>query len=124
MAKKILSASMKKAKSLQKQVDSAKKNTTVVKKVAREEPELIKAGTPKDHSLKHDPQEPAKSRSSVVGASLGVTLNMDNYESVRIDCWLTDEVNENETKEEAFARVLAVVEKQVHEVASNYKINM
>ena len=108
-----------------KQKESAKKNTTITKKVGHEEPTVVKAGTPLDHSAKHAPQECCKSNTSSpkVGASIGCTLNMENYESMRIDCWLTDDVKDGETFEEAFARVLEVVQNQVEEVASQYKVN-
>lgn len=120
-----LSSQMKRMKQEQlKQKENARKNTTITKKVGREEPTVIKAGTPLDHSVKHNSYEGAKfgmSDRPKVGANIGCTLSMGNYESMRIDCWITDNVQEGETFEQAFARVLAIVENQVEEVAEQYK---
>ena len=122
-----LSSQMKRMKQEQvKQKENARKNTTITKKVGREEPTVIKSGTPLDHSVKHDSYEGTKfgmSNRPKVGANIGCTLNMDNYESMRIDCWLTDDVQDGETFEQAFARVLEIVQNQVEEVAEQYKLN-
>lgn len=99
---------------------TAKKNTTVTKKVGREEPEVLKNGTPLDHSRKHNLPDVSTS-SKKVGCNIGCTLNMDNYESVRIDCWLSDEVQPGETFEEAFSRILLIANNQVEEVAQTYR---
>ena len=121
---KPLSAQMKKAKQEQLR-QKAEANTTVMKKTGREEPVAIKQGTPNDHSLKHDSHSAVKFGMSnfkpVVGANVGCTLNMENYESMRIDCWISDEVRDGESFEEAFARVLEIVQNQVEETASVYK---
>lgn len=120
-----LSSQMKRMKQEQvKQKENARKNTTITKKVGREEPTVIKSGTPLDHSVKHNPKDGGNAENSFrpkVGANIGCTLSMGNYESMRIDCWITDDVQEGETFEQAFARVLAIVENQVEEVAEQYK---
>lgn len=95
---------------------AAVKHTSVTHRANRED-EVLKEGIPLDHSIKHFPQE---ERPAIVGANVGVTLNMDNYESVRIDCWLSDEVQKGESKEDAFSRVLAIVQKQVQDTAEQY----
>lgn len=98
----------------------ASRNTQVSKKVGREAPEVVKSGVPLDHSIKHDIPE-VSGPSKRVGCNIGCTLNMDNYESVRIDCWLTDEVQPGETFEEAFSRILLIANNQVEEVAQTYR---
>lgn len=120
-----LSVQLKKAKALQNKREAklnkeANDNVTVVKKVAKEDPVTLKAGVPVDHSRKRDTHLELGSRPRV-GANLGCTLNMDNYESMRVDCWLSDEVQDGESIEEAFTRVIAVIEKQLEEVALQYK---
>ena len=45
-----------------------------------------------------------------VSVSLGATLNVGNFESVRFDYSLTDRVRNYETEDEAFDRVEQVVE--------------
>ena len=48
-----------------------------------------------------------------VTMSLGATLNMGNFESVRLDYSLTDDLRTGETPDQAYARVEAQVEKQL-----------
>lgn len=45
-----------------------------------------------------------------VGLSKGATINIGNYESLRVDAWLTDEVQEGETLEEAFSRIESILD--------------
>ena len=40
---------------------------------------------------------------------------MENYESLRVDCWLSDTVREDETVKEAFARVEAIIDEVLEE---------
>lgn len=106
-----LSSQMKRMKQEQlKQKENARKNTTITKKVGREEPTVIKSGTPLDHSVKHDSYEGTK-----FGMSKGVTKNMENYESLRVDVWLTSEVFEGESIKEAYARVEEIIDEVLEE---------
>lgn len=91
----------------------AEENTSISKKVGRDEPEIIKSGTPLDHSNKH------LNNSTTVGMNKGVTKNMDNYESLRVDVWLSDTVNEGETVEEAFERVESVIDETLEKAILN-----
>lgn len=78
-----------------------KTNATVIKGT-KANPTVIKEETPLDHAIKHGEKKiPSKS----VGINLGVTLNMGDYESLRVDVWCTDEVRDNETHEDAMERV-------------------
>lgn len=88
----------------------AEKNASITRKVAGGEPTVIKKGIPLDHSSKHTPYAGAQ-----FGLSKGVTKNMDNYESLRVDVWLTDTVQEGETPEEAFIRVESIVDRVLEE---------
>lgn len=108
-----LSSQMKRMKQEQmKQVENARKNTTITKKVGREEPTVIKSGTPLDHSVKHESYEGTK-----FGMSKGCTLNMGEFESMRIDVWLTSEVLEGESIKEAYARVEEILDEVLEESA-------
>ena len=108
---KSLSSTMKKMKQEQlKQKENARKNTTIVKKTGREEPVTLKVGNPIDHSTKHEPNASAK-----FGMSKGITKNMGDYESLRVDVWLTSEVYEGETIHEAFARVEEIIDEVLEE---------
>ena len=122
---KSLSSQMKKLKSQQvEQLQAqARENTTITRGSKREGMTTVKAGKPLDHEVK---QSTAKSKNDLYvgqtfGISLGCTLNMGDYESFRIDCWLSDTVQEGETVEQAFLRVQGVLEQQVEEISAQYK---
>ena len=108
---KSLSSQMKRMKQEQvKQKENARKNTTITKKVGRDAPVTIKSGTPLDHSVKHNSYEGTK-----FGMSKGCTLNMGEYESMRVDVWLTSEVFEGESIKEAYSRVEQVLDEVLEE---------
>ena len=72
---------------------------------------MIKEGVPLDHALKHKANEQGGHRSA--GMSKGVTLNMGDYQSLRVDCWLSDTVKQGESVEDAFQRVGAIIDEQL-----------
>lgn len=45
--------------------------------------------------------------------NLGYTMNTGNFQSLRLDCQVSDFVRENETTKEASDRVYAFVEKEL-----------
>ena len=104
-------ATLKRNKGLAKKAED---NTTIQKKSGGEV-ETIKSGTPLDHSSKHDPKS-----GPIVGMSKGVTKHMDNYESLRVDCWLTDTVEDNETVEQAYERIIGQVDKVLQDTVNSY----
>jgi hypothetical protein len=53
--------------------------------------------------------------STKVSWSLGYTMNMGNFESLRIDCQVSDSVRVNENTKEASDRVYQFVENQLME---------
>lgn len=92
----------------------AKENATVTRGTRGEQTEL-KKGVPAEHSRKHlDGETP------VVGVSIGITKNMDNYESLRADVWLTDKKQDNETLEEAYSRVAKITSEVLQEIVGEY----
>lgn len=116
---KSLSSQMKKLKTQQvEQLQAqARENTTITRGSKREGMTTVKAGKPLDHEVK---QTTAKSKNDLFvgqtfGISKGVTKNMDNYESLRVDCWLSDVVREGETVQEAFARVESIIDEVLEE---------
>ena len=118
---KSLSSQMKKLKSQQvEQLQAqARENTTIVRGNKRDGMNTVKEGKPLDHEVK---QSTAKSKNSLYtgqtfGMSKGCTLNMGEYESMRVDCWLSDVVREDETVQDAFARVEAVIDTILEESA-------
>ena len=85
--------------------EEAKKNTTVTKKDSKDKvEETIKKGTPLDHAT--------KKADSYVGISKGVTVNMDNYESLRVDCWLSIPL-EDKTPTEKFMELSEIIQEQL-----------
>ena len=104
-----------KSKSLKKSLaEKAEENTSVTKGTSKNQ-EVLKEGVPNDHSRKHLEQAP------VVGVSIGTTLNMGDYESLRVDTWLTDRVRDNETVEQAYDRVVQVVDSTLQRIVSQYR---
>ena len=95
--------------------EQAKENTTVTKGSSKNQ-RVLKEGRPNEHSRKHlDGVVP------VVGVSIGTTLNMGDYESLRVDVWLTDTVSENETTEQAYNRVVKVVDSTLNDIVNQYQ---
>ena len=90
----------------------ASENTQVTKGTSNNQ-EVLKEGTPNDHSIKH-------LSTKIVGASVGITKNMENYESLRVDCWLADTVKENETVEQAYERILGIIDKTMQDTVNSY----
>ena len=116
---KSLSSQMKKLKEQQVEQlrEKARDNTTISRGNKRDGYNSVKAGKPLDHEVK---QSTAKNKNDIFvgqtfGVSKGITKNMDNYESLRVDCWLTDVVRENETVQEAFARVESIIDEVLEE---------
>lgn len=52
---------------------------------------------------------------------LGFTMNTGNFQSLRLDCQVTDYVRDSETTKEASDRVYAFVEQQLIEKLSEAK---
>ena len=96
-------------------VQKAEENATVTQGT-RGEQRTLKQGVPSEHSRKH-----LDGKIPVVGVSIGTTLNMDNYESLRADVWLTDEVHEGESVQKAYERVTQIVSTVLQEVCSQYR---
>ena len=122
---KSLSSQMKKLKEqhVEQLQAQARENTTITRGSKRDGMTTVKAGKPLDHEVK---QSTAKNKNNLYvgqtfGMSKGCTLNMENYESMRVDCWLSDVVREGETVREAFARVEAVIDEVLEESALNMR---
>lgn len=86
---------------LQKKAES---NISVKKKSGDEET-VIKKGSVPDLIDKIKPYAQPK-----LGMSKGATINMGDYESLRVDAWLSDEVQDDETVEQAFERIEEILD--------------
>ena len=97
----------------------AEANTTVTKRNSDKSEDVLKNGVHVD--TKHKTGNPTMQSETVIGLSVGSTLNMDNYESLRVDCWISDTVKEGETTEEAYDRLRTVLSEQFIRTVEEYK---
>ena len=105
-----------KNKSLKKSLSQqAEENSTVTRGTSKNQ-KVLKEGVPNDHSRKH-----LNNDFPTVGVSIGTTLNMGDYESLRVDVWLSDKVSDTETVEQAYARVVQTVDNTLQEIVSQYQ---
>lgn len=100
--------------------EQAVNNTTIVKTKVNEEPVVEKEGLPLEHAPKHKVTNNV-TNPKTVGVNVGSTINMGDYQSLRIDCWLTDEVQDNENHLQSLARITEIAFAHVESMASNYK---
>lgn len=56
-----------------------------------------------------------------IGVSFGVTLNMGEYQSLRVESWAEGSKREGETSASAFKRLFDMVEKEANQKAEEYK---
>lgn len=79
-----------------------------------------KSKTVKKGKLVDSTDKIPKSNSRVVGVAKGVTLNMGDYESMRIDVWASDFIKDNETISQAETRIAreidALLEKECNKI--------
>jgi ribose 5-phosphate isomerase RpiB len=94
-----------------------KKNTTLVHREGREE-HTEREGEQIDSSSKHNIQK--QTGVKTVGMSFGLTKNMGDFESLRVDAWLTDEVKEGETQEQALQRISDLLQTHLVETVSDF----
>ena len=92
----------------------AEENAQVTRGTSKDQ-EVLKKGVPNDHSRRLD-----NSGNTVVGVSIGSTLNMGDYQSLRTDVWLSDTVNDGETVEQAYERVTKIVNDTLQEIVSTF----
>ena len=80
-----------------------------------------KEGLPLDHALKQDPKNLEKDK---IGLSKGVTVNLGDYQSMRVDCWLTTSLIEGETEQQALNRISTIIDDRVNLEVDKVKSNM
>lgn len=90
----------------------AEENVEVTKKVGREAPETLKKGSHVDHSIKHLEE-------NIIGMSVGTTINMENYESLRVDVWATVSLD-GKSVDEAYNGLFEVLDNKLKETVSYY----
>ena len=109
---------IKKAKKLEEK--AAENLNAEVRNGSTKDVTNIKKGNVVDPSQKHkDCIETQKG--TRVGFNLGTTLNMENYESLRADVWISDEVQSGETIEDAIHRLKNICEEQLNSFVEEYR---
>lgn len=109
---------LKKAKQLEKK---AEENLNAeIRNGATKETIPVKRGNVVDPAQKHKELEVANNRTRV-GFNLGTTLNMENYESLRADIWISDEVQDGETVVDAIQRLKDICEEQLNAFVDEYR---
>lgn len=98
--------------------EKAVKNVSVVKKTASGTQKVVKKGVPNEHTT-NEKTSKMTPHNKIVGMSKGVTKNMDNYESLRVDCWLSDSVKDGETEVQAFDRIESVIDEVLEKAILN-----
>lgn len=93
--------------------EQAMANTTATKTVDRKTETLVE-GTPLEHTKMHNIN---KSGSRTVGVNVGSTINMGDFQSLRVDCWLTDELLDGETHTEGLQRLTEVASEHLRYMA-------
>ena len=73
---------------MKKKSKEAYENTTVTRNGVKTR-ETLKEGNPV-----------TKFTPNVVGLSVGVTLNLGDFQSLRVDCWISQEAHEGEDRQE------------------------
>lgn len=100
---------LKKKKSVKRQ---AEENLNVTKGT-KDNQRVVKQGIPLDHSRKH-------LSSNTIGANMGYTMNMGDYESMRADVWATVDLEEGQSLNEGFNKLIGFLDKKLKEALSYY----
>lgn len=98
----------------QTQKNVRKGNTTVTRKRDGVE-DLIEKGAVAELPIKRQ-----SNTEPLVGMSKGITKNMQNYESLRLDVWYSDVVRKGETPQDALQRVEAVIDTVLENTVAYY----
>lgn len=92
--------------------DIKEKNTTIVKNKGRQDEEIIKEGVESPIKATHK-----NTSLNTVGLSIGVTLNLGDFQSLRIDCWGQQEVESPDDREETLLELTEVLQEHITYVA-------
>lgn len=95
----------KETENLRKQ---AEEHTQIVHKTPETGETVVKKGEPLEHSNKHFGV-------NTIGLSKGLTKNMDNYESLRVDCWLSKEIKPEDNVQEELDKLSDIIEERIIE---------
>lgn len=94
----------------------AESNLNVVRKHNDGSEELIKEGIVADTSIKH----PIHDTRSMVGMAKGITKNMGDFESLRVDVWLSAPYDNFESVKDTYDTVESVIDDVLENTVSQY----
>lgn len=91
---------------------TVKENTTIVKNKGRKDEKIIKEGKEQPNKA-----EPKHLNANTVGVSIGVTLNLGDFQSLRIDCWGQQELESIDDREETLVELTDTLREHLTYVA-------
>lgn len=104
-----------KSKSLKSSLEVKARKNAQVTRGTNKNSQVLKEREVVEHE--GDPNNPD---TPVVGVSVGITKNMGNYESLKVDVWLTDKKQDDESINEAYERVASVVSEVLEQIVNEY----
>lgn len=107
--KKIL---VKKSKDLLKK--EVKKNAHITRGNSKEQ-KVLKEGNPVSISEKINPY-----LSTVIGLNKGITKNMDNFESLRVDVWCSRPLAESVDPKDGYSEISDIIDEVLEEIVAEY----
>lgn len=107
LKKKINSITKEREDSLRK---LAERNTQVTKGT-KDNQRVIKEGIPLENSRKVGVNN--STSNNIVGMSKGITKNMGDYESLRVDCWLALSVEPSDDINEVFDTISEIIDERL-----------
>jgi predicted proteasome-type protease len=94
--------------------EELKANTTVKRGET-----VLQQGTPLDHSTKHAvPEISSKPRA---GLSVGVTLNMGDFQSLRVDCWYSAEIEDEDYLNLFYERLSDALQQNIKDIGEKFQ---
>lgn len=94
----------------------AQNNTSVTRKYSDGTEEVLKNGSLADPSIKHS----LPNSGGVVGMAKGVTKNMGDFESLRVDVWFSVPCPEPSEAKELFEEVESIVDEVLESTVIEY----
>ena len=88
-----------------------KENTTVKKKVGKDPEQVLQEG---------EPIPPRFSTANQVGLNVGVTINLGEFQSLRIDCRISEEVKEGDNRQEIFNSLVKEIRDNIDYVSEEF----
>jgi hypothetical protein len=76
---------------------------------------------PRNTAIKKATTSPPLDDGDKIGVSFGVTLNMGEYQSLRVEAWVEGTKREGESSAAAFRRLFDLAEREANNKAGEYK---